>query len=682
MNHSLHILAILFFFNISVHSQSVSDSNAVLNGWILDKWFVNPEKTIIDTNLENFQIHNIILRNYSSAATLSSNGSPYLSNLFFSRKQDDLLFLNSYSDYFSSYSTTVYFNTRKPFTQLDYMLSWPKTDREEYFKIFHTQNINDRLNFGLSAGVTTDKGQYRYINANSKSFSVFSSYTGRNYTIHLSLDLNRYYAGENGGVVDSSYNGDWQFTKEIETYFTGGSTSSSVPDVDVRNKVRYIDGMLSQNIKLFTIGQKTDSGNVSNNLAQPSVSYVVRYRKASKIYENKEEINNYYYDNIYSNIKATYDSIAEMRVTNTFQFDFKTKLRNKVTAGVFANVNHDYLKYTYYSLLDTALIDSSFFNRIDTTGLTPQERQLSENKYLKKGVTNYDTLYDINSNQSLYNIYVSGGIYGKFWTHFQSRFSASIYLAGYKAGETMLDGLMLTNINLFNRPYQLFLSGSLENRVPSYQLNNYYSNHYIWEKDFKAINKLFLSSKLSAPSNRFEIDLKYNVLRNYIFITDSMPESYNQPLSIWALAVQKEFVVWKFHSINKITYQVSENRSVVEVPALVVFNSTYIDQTWLFKLTGGKLRTMLGADVYYNTEMKATGYIPALSLFHIQNSSNMTGNYPYVDLWLSMKLKRTRFFLKYEHVNSSTRNLNHFLAQNYPSKSAAFKFGLSWTFYD
>lgn len=82
MNHSLHILAILFFFNISVHSQSVSDSNAVLNGWILDKWFVNPEKTIIDTNLENFQIHNIILRNYSSAATLSSNGSPYLSNLF------------------------------------------------------------------------------------------------------------------------------------------------------------------------------------------------------------------------------------------------------------------------------------------------------------------------------------------------------------------------------------------------------------------------------------------------------------------------------------------------------------------------------------------------------------------------------------------------------------------------
>lgn len=166
------------------------------------------------------------------------------------------MFLNSYSDYFSSYSTTVYFNTRKPFTQLDYMLSWPKTDREEYFKIFHTQNINDRLNFGLSAGVTTDKGQYRYINANSKSFSVFSSYTGRNYTIHLSLDLNRYYAGENGGVVDSSYNGDWQFTKEIETYFTGGSTSSSVPDVDVRNKVRYIDGMLSQNIKLLQLARK------------------------------------------------------------------------------------------------------------------------------------------------------------------------------------------------------------------------------------------------------------------------------------------------------------------------------------------------------------------------------------------------------------------------------------------
>jgi dolichol kinase len=664
------ILTLIVFTGVlnSGLSQSVSDSNSVLFGWSLDDNFIVPVKVDVDTGLINFQLHNTVFRKYTSLTTIGSNGSPYLANGFFQRQNDDdLLFLNSYNDYFNTYSNTVYINSKKPFTNLQYMQSWPESDREEFFKAFHSQNVNERFNFGFDVSIVSDKSQFKYQNTNTKAFKIFSSYIGKRYSIHSSFNLNRYKSGESGGIVDTSYFSDWQFSKNIDTYFTGidgSGTNRYTPNVT--NRIRYVDAMVSQSYKLFTIGNKQDSLIANKSMAQPMLSYVFKVRRASKIYTSTDTLNNQYYKNNYSNFSETYDSIAEFKLTNTIQLDFKTKLRNKVNAGIYANINHDYLKYTYYSLLDSTLYD-------DSTPATPINAH---------GITKYDTVYDINSNESLSNIYVTGGIYGQFWTHFESEFNASLYIAGYKAGQTKLDGLVNTNIEILQHPYQLMLMGSIENIIPSYQLSNYYSNNYAWNTSFNSINRVHLSSKLAAPSNKFELEGHYSLLSNLIYLTDSMPEAHTGAISVSALTLQKEFVVWKFHSFSKLTYQVSENKSVIEIPSLILFNSTYVDQTWIFKSTGGKLRTMIGVDVYYNTKFNGYDYIPALSMFYQESNSYKVGGYPYIDAWINIRLKRARFFFKYEHINSSRDNLNNFYAVNYPSKLKAFKFGLSWTFYN
>jgi hypothetical protein len=634
------------------YAQVAIDSNAVIYGWMLDKQFVNPILTEIDTNLVNYQLHNKVTRKYYSLTTIGSYGSPYLQNEFFHRRNhDDLLFLNSYIDYFNTYDNTLYLNTRKPFSHLEYIQSWPKSDREEYLNVFHSQNITKKWNFGVDISIISDKSQYRYQNTNNKAFKVFSSYTGANYKMHLSLNLNRYFSGESAGVIDSSYYfSNWRFTKEIQTTFTGSENVGAQPySPNVTNKIRYMDGMLSQNLKLFSIGGKSDDSlNVSTTIAQPIVSHVFKIRRASKIYENTDANNMDYYQHSYSNTKETYDSASEYKVANTLQLDFKTRI-NKVIAGVYGSVNHEYHKFNYFSLFDTASDDT--------------------------------TLIQIDRTRKYSDIFVSAGVYGKFWTNFESRFNGTIYLSGYKAGQTIIDGLVNTNVKIRNYPFQLYVAGAIENISPTYMLNTYYSNHYIWNEDFKNTNKLFLSSKIAAPSNRFELEGNYTLLSNHIYLTDSMPLSYNQPMSISALTIQKEFVVWKFHSFNRLTYQVTENRSIIELPSLLFFNSTYIDHTWRFKLTNGWLRTMLGVDIYYNTGFNGYDYNPALAMFYQSDVTTTVGNYPYIDVWLNVRLKRTRFFLKYEHVNSSD-NLNHFYALNYPAKRGALKFGLSWTFYD
>ena len=650
-----------------IKAQTPVDSNTVIYGWTLDENYITPVKADIDTNLVNYQLYNEVIRKYQSLTSLGAHGSPYIPNSFFEREQnDDLLFLNSYKDYLKTYDNTIYSNTRKPFTHLIYMQSWPKSKREDFIEIVHSQNVNEKLNAGFEVYFGGDKGQYKYLNVKDRKFKIFSSYNGPRYTMHTSFNLNRNIYGENGGVIYNNYiAGEESDTQNDSVYFVGGE----YPDYDpgVTNTIRYIDGMLSQSFKILTLGNSSDSSS-SGTLAQPVITHVIKARRGAKIYKNSYAYNNQFYDNIYSNINKTYDSITEFKVDNKLQLDFKTKLRNKVMAGVYGSINHEYYNYSYYSELDTSLIDSTQMGIIDGSG-----------------ITQFDTLYDINTNRSVSNIFISAGLYGKFWTHLETKFNATVYIQGYKAGQTKLDGLLQTNVNIVKRPFAFSVYGAFENIMPSYQLNNYYSNHYIWGKSFNSINKVHLSSKLAAPSNRFDVVGDYSLFRNLIYMSDSMPVAYEQPISIVALTAQKEFIVWKIHSINKFTYQVSENRSVIEIPTLIFYNSTYIDHTWLFKLTDGRLRTMLGVDIYYNSEFNGYNYIPALGLYaQPENNANAfkVGNYPYVDLWFNFRLKRTRFFFKYEHVNQSKSNREHFYATNYPSKMRTLKFGLAWTFYD
>jgi hypothetical protein len=153
-------------------------------------------------------------------------------------------------------------------------------------------------------------------------------------------------------------------------------------------------------------------------------------------------------------------------------------------------------------------------------------------------------------------------------------------------------------------------------------------------------------------------------------------------MSLFSIGLEKEFVLWKLHFYNKLIYQVSENRAVIEVPALLYYNSTYLNHTWKFKITGGSLQTMLGMDIRYCTNYNAYSFNPSWSLFY-QDGKQTIGNYPFVDVWLNVKLKRTRFFAKYQNISSTWWNRkDYYYAASYPANPKTFKFGLTWTFYD
>lgn len=667
------LIVIIFSVNITF-SQSDVDSNTVIYGWHLDRDFLVPEKSSIDTFLPAFQQNNFVLKKYHSVSYLGGNGSVYLSNNFFDRNTyEGLLFLNMYQENFSTYQNTQFLNTRKPFTHLYYVNGGPKSDKEEGLTILHSQNIGSKANFGFEYKVLSNKGQYKYLNTNIKSFKAFTSYTTNKYTLHATFNTNKYLGEENGGIIDSVYLTSVSDPKLIETNFKGGTKSPY--EAYVKNKIRYYDAMISQRFKLLTIGKPKDTLNPAGTMAEPIISHVIRVRRASKVYEDGPNndptfpIYRYYY----SNINETYDSIAEFRVTNKLQLDFKTKLKSKVIVGIFGSINHDYIRYNYNTLLDT--------NLLNMTG-AEKDTLVANSLFRFYQTSEGDTIYNIDKQKNLSNLYITAGIYGKFWTHIEGNFSGKIYFAGYKAGQTQLDGFIKTKANILKRPFELYVGGAIENIIPSYQLNNYYSNNYIWEQNLNSINKVSLSSKLAAPSNKFEISGDYALISNHIYMTDSLPVAFSGALNMISVGLEKEFVLWKFHIFNKLIYQVSGNKDIVEVPSLIAFNSTYFDHTWEFGLTGGKLRTMLGVDIHYNTAFNGYNYLPAQSMFYQDVHKQLIGNYPFIDLWLNVRLKRTRFFVKFEHFNSTGQRKDYYHAISYPAYQNTFKFGLSWTFYN
>ena len=644
-------------------AQSENDTVPVIYSWRLENFFLQTQPAEIDTNLTNFQVYYPNYQYSVSNSFLGNLGTASISNIVSDRIFiDDAFFINSFMPYFHSAENTQYYNTRKQFSRLSY--TYGAIWKEETFEAFHTQNLTSKINIGFRYYNISSRGQYKYQKVKNNSFRLFGSYTGQQYMLHTSFNMNYYRNNENGGIIDSVFqSGNYRRIIEIPTLFNGTGTPNF--DSDAQNRVRYLDLLISQRLKLFTLASKVDSSDTKRGrtIAEPVLSYVFRINRSTKTYSDTDPVTPGFYNVWYFNTRKTSDSIANLRISNILQLEFKTTFRKKVQTGIYGLAGYDFDKYYFFSEWDTQ------YTSIDTN-LTPI---ITENN---------DTMKGIDRSDQLTNLYVSTGIYGNFWNRVKARFSGTFYLIGQKSGQTEISGLINTDITLLKREYQLDIEGIIENKKPGYLLENYYSNHYMWEQELEAQNGFRLSGKLRSPSNQFELRGNYHLLHNFIYFNElALPRNYEYILNYISFEAIKTFKFWKIYSVSRVVYQVTENKSVLPIPDLVIYNSTYFDHTFRFKLTNGTIQTIFGLDTYYNTSFNGYEYTPALGLFYVQNNESI-GNYPLLDLFLNIKLKRTRFFAKLQHFNSLWFEQRYYSTCHYPYNQYAIKFGLSWVFYD
>lgn len=666
---------ILSFFFLGVLAQQEEDSLTVIRAWKLNDYYSTLESVDLDTNLPNFQVYYPIYKYSISNSFLGNYCSPAIQNVFTDRIfNNDAFYLNAYLPSITTAERNTYYDTKKPFSSLTYTNNGPNENREHAIEAVHTQNINPALNFSLRYHGVSTKGQYRYLQLKRHEFQITTNYRGSRYLMHAGFNLARLRAAESGGIIDSVFqsgmiNGETiDSEKDIPAVF--GGTNNPDYESDAWNRVRYYDITLAQRLKLFTIAGKADTSDQSKgrSIAEPMLNYVFQMSRATKTYDHVDPLYGEFYDFAHFNAAHTLDSVAHFKISNILQLEFKTTFRRKVQMGIFGLIGNDFEKYSMRSEWDTSYSsgDSTLTIVYDDNG---------------------DTLKGYSSGKSMSNTYFSAGLYGNFWNKVKTRFTGTVYFLGYKAGQTRLDGSFLSDFTLFGKEFELDGNVAIENNIPTYLFDHYYSNHYIWNQNLNPESRIILTGKIGAPSNKFELSGNYYLVTGYFYFNEEgKPSNYDDPLNLFSIELAKTFKLWKIYLVNRIIYQASEKQEIIPLPNLAIYNSTYFDHTFQFKSTGGQLQAMLGFDLYYTTSFYGYEYSPALAQFHIQDYNDpeyrQIGNYPLMDVFFNLKLKSVRFFAKYQHFYSQWTQPRYYSAIGYPYNRRTLILGVAWSFYN
>ncbi len=167
-------------------------------------------------------------------------------------------------------------------------------------------------------------------------------------------------------------------------------------------------------------------------------------------------------------------------------------------------------------------------------------------------------------------------------------------------------------------------------------------------------------------------------MSDIVYFDDSaVPVQHQNAVSVISGELRKNFKAGIFHSNHQINYQVSSNDNVIRIPNLSYYTSNFIG----FIVVKNALTAEIGFDLWYYTKYRALAFAPSSGVFYNQDVREL-GNYPYLNLFLNAKLKRTRFFIRWDHPYSGMIKKNYFHVLRYPTRGKVVQFGLSWSFYD
>jgi hypothetical protein len=628
----------------SRHSNTLKTDSAkkprILREWTLSPDYSEEVNIPIDTV---FSLSNRvkIADKYSPVnASLGNYGLPFYQLSFFDRIIDPDKFLYAY--YYPLMhlpSNTVFMNTQVPFTELDWSFAGPVANSEQTFRVRHSQNINRFINFGLIYDIVFSLGQYNYQRSDDKTFTFYSSYTGEKYKVYFSAGINNLLSYENGGIIKIS---DLNQPNSIDVPTKLGALDKANSDLKNRNVLL---------VQRYTIGGnpvvKKDSASHKRSGffgLSGTFSHIFIFENNARSYKDADPISGFY-DNIFITKTVTSDSVYSRAIKNTVRFDFSTDETRKFTLGGGAGIRNEISTFSY-------IIPIPYPFHAATS-------VLHENS----------------------NVLV-GRLYNNIGTKFGWVATGELYVTGYRAGDFNLNGEITKSFDWKKGRASWLITGSMMNVQPSIWYDRWGGNNFEWDNNLKKEFRIDLGTSFKYPARKTELKFNYAIIKNYAdFDTTAHPSQFSGGLSVASVTVKNELRAWKFHLTSDVIIQKSSNSNILDLPLATVRSAGYFEQLIRFAKTGGKLSTQLGVDVTYNTVYHPYAYMPATGRFYRQDIVT-AGDYPYINVFLNLKIKRTRIFVMFDHVNAKLMGYNYEMIPSYPMNIRMLRYGLAWTFYD
>lgn len=119
-------------------------------------------------------------------------------------------------------------------------------------------------------------------------------------------------------------------------------------------------------------------------------------------------------------------------------------------------------------------------------------------------------------------------------------------------------------------------------------------------------------------------------------------------------------------------------RDVFRIPEVFGNTRFYFDGP----VFSGNAFVQLGVDVRYRSGFFAEAYMPAYQQFHLQNRFEVYA-YPVADLFLDLRINRTRVLFKYNHLNAGLLNQEgYFVTPDYTGYRSFLDLGITWYLFD
>ncbi len=604
--------------------------------WTLSADYTTEEIVPLDTAFSLFHRYRITDKYSDFSAYTGNYGLPLYEINFFDREWKPDRFLYAYYEpfMFTPYNT-LFINTHVPFTELKWSNGGARSKAEQTFRVRHSQNVNRFMNFGLIYDIVFNLGQYDLQRAIDKNFLLHGSYNRNNYSAYASAGINNHDSEENGGILDkedlSRYSPE-DVPVLLNEY--NGATSTL--------KNRYL--MLVQR---FTPGGKRDTANLGTSAVTGPVtfSYIGIYEWNRRRYFDKYPLSSLY-DTVMISRTETQDSLSQSLLTNTLRVDFAAGSRERFRIGAGAGIRSELRSYGQ-------IMPGDSLTRPDTV------------------------------KTSMNSLVLTGKVFNNIGSKFGWSATGDLWFQGYRAGDFIVEGRIYKDFATSRKGMITWdATGTLASYTPSYWYFTWGSNNFSWQSDNKREFRLMAGSSIIWPERGMSLKFNYAIVDNFIQMgTGALPVQNDGGLSVAALTVKKDFVFWKLHLDNTVLLQQSTNSEVLSLPLVTARSAFFFDHIFRFRATNGELSFQLGADAMIHTPYYPMNYMPATGRYFSQTESK-TGNYPFVNVFMNFKVKRTRIFIMADHVNSGLMGNEYFLIPGYPLNIRMIRYGFAWTFYD
>lgn len=516
-----------------------------------------------------------------------------------------------------------YYHVPTPLTELYFKTAF---NQGQQLDAFFTVNTSEQFNFSVSYKGVRSLGQYQNILTSTGNFRFTSNYHTKNkrYNIRTFMTAQDVLNKENGGLTANSIA---LFEANDPEFEDRGRL-----DVNFEDAENKLEGLRFFGIQEYELIRKRDSLQYNVLTIGNSISYEDRF------YEYRQT--------------EPFDGLGESYLTGSlkkttkfedFQIKGMATLDNSTLGKISAFIGYTDYNYGYNSVLQ--LDDGIITNRL-------------------KG-----------------NLVQAGASYEKEYKGFKLFGKGAINVSGDLDGNFITGGASYA----LDADNEVEASVKVHSVAPNFNLLLNQSDYvnYNWQTNFDNVKTQELKFEIRSKK-LLNASVSYTGIDDYAYFTIQANDSTPTPqqsverIDYLKIKAEREFRYKKFALMNTVLFQQAlSGEGILNVPQIVTRQSLYYQDEWFEKA----MSVQTGVHLKYFTAYNMNGYDPVLAEFYVQNSQEF-GAFPLIDIFFNAKIRQTRIYVQYEHVNQLFNSTNsHFAAPGYPYRDGVIRFGIVWNFF-